>query len=91
MSVPRSNAGDTTVHTTDPYTIEEQQVSKVIASLILGLKNKSLEKALLYGVAAVGATNGFSFIHMNTTLREVLVASAAGVLAFIHQSTPVVK
>jgi hypothetical protein len=49
---------------------------------------RSVEKLLAYGAGVVGATNGFAQVAMPTTLRDLLVAGAAFVVASLHMSGP---
>lgn len=58
-------------------------------NILNAFRTKSFEKALLYCVGVIGATNVFGTTSLGTDLRSILVLAPAFIIGLIHNSTPV--
>lgn len=65
----------------------ETKVVNTTLGAVRTFKNSGIEKALVYVIGAVGATNGFTFLHLSGSLREVLVGASAFIVGMIHNSS----
>lgn len=87
----------TVVHDTTPSVTTANSIETEVANGIKALRpfanrnaiklnTRSVEKLLVYGAGIVAATNGFSALTMPNTVRGVLLAASAGVIAALHVS-----